>query len=853
MWLGIDFGTSNSSASRLVGGHPHAVREPVEQQPFFPSCVLLPPPDGKAEIRDRLVTGNGAEHQMLIYPDRFRAELKRNLGEPWPLLLGGEEVTVVDAVGSIMRSIKTEADRISGGPFPNAMLTVPVAFGSERVTLIETAARSAGFEKVDNCLEPVAAARYHLHVQQDQSLDDGLLLVYDFGGGTFDASLVRKTGSAYSIIASSGIEDCGGRDLDQELFNALLPRASPALRKRLAAAAGADAAGSPQAQALLRLRLMAFERCRRIKHELSVADYSVADFGDPPELIRFTRAEFEPLLEPHFARTVDCCERLVRGQGLEWKDVARVLLVGGTTRIPLIARSLKERFERPVLSVEDPELAVSFGAALALGAPQARNGGGKKTVPSTLQAAIDAAAAGATVHVGAGLYREALKIDKPLTIIGDSGRAIVDAADKPALTVSASGVRIEGLALHTQSGMSALNLQNAVAEVEACDIWGGKQACVWVAGGTVSLTNSRIHDGEAHGIHLADGGGRIAGNEITTNAKAGISIALRSGPLEISANRLSRNKSGIFVTEGDAELVISGNEAFANEVGIEIAYPRSAPMVRENQAHDNSKFGISVNWGAGGVVEHNQVARNAAIGIKLDAADTAPLVRHNTIDGGAAVGVSTSQADGIVIENQISGNDAVRVAANATTTFRRNEIRAAHRAVDAQDNAKALFEENLFLPTDPAATGVFMSVAAAPRLRRNVFKLGFAAYYRTMPATKVRPVTFVANQIALRDLTSEAFQPLAAFLERADWTAADNESIRLIRAAAGVQVIKTRESAAALPVPLLKEIDRLWRLATDSPLRKREWVNVTEKGVSAPSGWQIAFTSLATRLKELGL
>ena len=258
MWLGIDFGTSNSSAARLVGGHPHAVREPISHQPFFPSCVLLVPPNGNVEIRDRLVTGVGAERRMLLFPDRFRAELKRNLGEPWPLLLGGEEVPVVDAVGSVIRSLKTEADRMSGGPFPNAMLTVPVAFGTERVALIEAAARTAGFAEVKHCLEPEAAARYHLYVADGRGENEEVLLVYDFGGGTFDASLVRKEGAAFTILASAGIEDCGGRDLDQELSRCSAwppcrPASCPPRSRALSPPRDPCARGAPRARTASRM------------------------------------------------------------------------------------------------------------------------------------------------------------------------------------------------------------------------------------------------------------------------------------------------------------------------------------------------------------------------------------------------------------------------------------------------------------------------------------------------------------------------------------------------------------------------------------------------------------------------
>jgi parallel beta-helix repeat protein len=608
MWLGIDFGTSNSSAARLVGGHPHAVREPISQQPFFPSCVLLVPPNGATEVAARLLTGVGAERRMRIFPDRFRAELKRNLGEPWPLLLGGEEVAVVDAIGAVMRALKTEADRMSGGPFSSAMLSVPVAFGAERVGLIEAAARSAGFEDVKTCLEPEAAARYHLHVVDDEAgADTGeLLLVYDFGGGTFDVSLVRKQGAEFAILASAGIEDCGGRDLDQELYAAIAERVSPQLRERLTQSVAVTGdLDEGEAQARLRLRLTALERCRRVKHELSVSDWSETDLGDPPEIVRVDRAEFEKLVAPHLERTLDCCAALVRGQSADWKDVSRVLMVGGTTRIPYIARMLRERFERPVFSVEDPELAVAFGASLAIGASAAPRNGGASAAPAptdsvaniSLQALIDAAAEGSTITIAPGIYLEPLHVDKALSLVSGAtatgGRVVIQAERKPALTVKAKGVRLTGLGFHAVESDAVIRIEEGEVEIDACDLWGGKEACIAARGDAkLVLRGSRIHDGLKNGVRFeAAAGGRIENNDIAANKNAGISIA-SSGKIEVENNRLSRNAIAIQIAEGDENVVVSRNDAFENAFGMDVAGNRSSPLARENRLHDNTSAGL---------------------------------------------------------------------------------------------------------------------------------------------------------------------------------------------------------------------------------------------------------------------
>jgi nitrous oxidase accessory protein NosD len=858
MWLGIDFGTSNSSAARLVGGHPHAVREPISHQPFFPSCVLLVPPNGQVGVDERLIAGVGAERRMLLFPDRFRAELKRSLGEPWPLLLGGEEVSVVRAIGSVMTALKTEADRMSGGPFPNAMLSVPVAFGAERVSQIEEAARVAGFTEVKTCLEPEAAARFHLYVAPEDAAAEELLLVYDFGGGTFDASLVRKQGGDYAILDSAGIEDCGGRDLDQELFVALCERASPALRKRLTTSAADTGAKS---QALLRLRLTALERCRRIKHELSVADSSEADLGDPPELLRFTCAEFEKLVAPHLERTIDCCSALVRGQGVEWKDVTRILLVGGTTRIPYVAKTLRARFERPVYSVEDPELAVAFGASLSLKSAPAGENGKTTTNPSdasvSLQAAIEAAAAGDTIRVAPGTYREALHIDKTLTLVAENSasgeRAVIESDDKPALTAKGDGVRISGLAFHALNAPASVSVEGGKVELENCELWGGKDACLVVRGGaTIVARRNRIHDGLKHGVRIEGGAtGSIENNDIAGNKEAGLAISV-PGPLAVTENRFSRNVTGVFFLEAGPSVVLRGNEAFENISGIDVNGPLSAPTVHENRLHGNAT-GLRFSRLARGLCERNDIAGNREFGIALrGGVGSSPLVRANVVDGGNAVGIASDASDGLILENRITARFGVRLANGSMVVVRGNEIASEERCVEVQGTSNPTVDDNQLVARDAAAIGVFLAQAATAHVRGNSFEGPFAAFYRIMPGAKGKATDFIGNRIQIAGRAGEQFDKLAVALERGEFTTADAESIRLIRAALGADVIKNREAAIAIPVDLLKTLDLLWRLATDEPLHKRGWAHSAGSALMPNTSWAVV-SPILRRLKELNL
>ncbi len=185
-----------------------------------------------------------------------------------------------------------------------------------------------------------------------------MLLVYDLGGGTFDAALLRKTATGFELLAQPlGLDDCGGCDFDRAIFQDLLQRCSPALRARLAT----------DDLAALRARDAVWNACRDLKHQLTEATDAEAWItqAHPPEAYSLTRVDFERLIEPLLEQTVALCQRLVAAAGLTESDRAtlKVLMVGGSCRMPCVGRTLQQAFRQAPLSVDDPELAVCQGAA----------------------------------------------------------------------------------------------------------------------------------------------------------------------------------------------------------------------------------------------------------------------------------------------------------------------------------------------------------------------------------------------------------------------------------------------------------------------------------------------------------
>ena len=231
------------------------------------------------------------------------------------------------------------------------------------------AAVTAGFREDGVMLldEPEAAALYYdwQLQQQGQALGEGaIVLVYDLGGGTFDAALMCKEGGKFRSLAPSvGDAHCGGIDFDHVIYGEILAAAGPELLELLA----------PENTSLpaLRTKLQIADYCREVKHLLSTLT-RVEDVLPGPGMEDFvlTRATFEGDLvarqgiAPHVERTVVLCEELVSSAGCGWADVDGILLVGGSSRIPYVSSRLSDAFHRPLWQVADPKLTVCMGAAL---------------------------------------------------------------------------------------------------------------------------------------------------------------------------------------------------------------------------------------------------------------------------------------------------------------------------------------------------------------------------------------------------------------------------------------------------------------------------------------------------------
>ncbi|GAA4471331.1 Hsp70 family protein [Phytohabitans houttuyneae] len=346
--LGIDFGTSNTTA---VLAWPDGRARPLlfEGSPVLPSGVCADPGAG-------LSTGRDARHTARSRPDCFEPAPKRLVGASTPVLLGDVEVPVADLVAAVFARVRDEAGRVAGTPVTAAVLTCPAGWGPPRRDLLATAASRAGLVVEEVVPEPVAAAGYFIGTQGAWLAEGACAVVYDFGAGTFDASVVRRTRDGFALLAVEGLAETGGADIDAAvvagLGESLAARDAATWRRLTVPASSADRRAAWQL----------WEDVRTAKEMLSRAPRTSVYVPLFEQDLPLGREELERLATPLVARTVAAARAAVDAAGVPAGAVAAVFLVGGASRLPLAATLLHREFGVAPTVVEQPELVVAEGA-----------------------------------------------------------------------------------------------------------------------------------------------------------------------------------------------------------------------------------------------------------------------------------------------------------------------------------------------------------------------------------------------------------------------------------------------------------------------------------------------------------
>jgi molecular chaperone DnaK len=359
--LGVDFGTSNTVA--LVRW-PDGRARPLlfDGSPLLPSAVY-------AEADGSIAVGRDAVHSARMEPARFEANPKRRIDEG-RLLLGDREVLVSELIAAVLRRVADEWRRTVGADGPHDVtLTCPASWGATRRLTLADGASAAGLGSVRLVTEPVAAATYFTHVLGRDVPIGSVVVVHDFGAGTFDASVVARTSSGFEVLAVDGRDDIGGVDIDEAIVNHLGTTAGerdPAGWQRLR---------SPSTVEERRARRLLWDDARIAKERLSRTPH--ADLTIPLLNIdvHLTREELEGLAKPMIEQTIRVTQGVMRWAQLPEGRVAGVFLVGGSSRIPLVATLLHRELGDAPVAIEQPELVVAEGSMLALAAARPASAG----------------------------------------------------------------------------------------------------------------------------------------------------------------------------------------------------------------------------------------------------------------------------------------------------------------------------------------------------------------------------------------------------------------------------------------------------------------------------------------------
>ncbi len=344
--VGIDLGTTNSEIAVVRNGKPEVIQN-AEGARLTPSVVAF-------SKTGEILVGEPAKRQAILNAERTVRSIKRHMGSNYKVKIDNKEYTPQEISAFVLRKLKKDAEAGLGGKVKKAVITVPAYFEDSQRQATKDAGRIAGLEVMRIINEPTAAAlAYGVDMNKEENV-----IVCDLGGGTFDVSLLEIGGGVIEVKATSGNNHLGGDDFDQRIMNWLID----SFKKDT----GIDL--SNDKQALQRLK----DASERAKIELTTKmetqislPYITADATGPKHLeATLTRAKLESLIQDVVEKMREPIETVLSDAKITPDDIAEILLVGGSTRMPIIQRFLKNIFHKEPSKAVNPDEAVALGAAL---------------------------------------------------------------------------------------------------------------------------------------------------------------------------------------------------------------------------------------------------------------------------------------------------------------------------------------------------------------------------------------------------------------------------------------------------------------------------------------------------------
>ena len=344
--IGIDLGTTNSVVSVLEGGEPTVITNP-EGSRITPSVV------GFTKDGQRLV-GQLAKRQAVSNPDRTISSIKRHMGEQYKVTIDGKDYTPPEISAMVLQKLKADAEAYLGETVTQAVITVPAYFNDSQRQATKDAGKIAGLEVLRIINEPTAAAlAYGLDKDSDETI-----LVFDLGGGTFDVSILELTEGTFDVQATNGDTHLGGDDFDKKVMDWMVAE----FKKEN----GIDLSKDKMAAQRL------IEAAEKAKIELSSMTstninlpFVTADASGPKHLdLTLTRAKFDELTRDLVERTMGPTKLAMKDAGLSGNDIDKIILVGGSTRIPAVQNAIREILGKEPSKGINPDECVSVGAAI---------------------------------------------------------------------------------------------------------------------------------------------------------------------------------------------------------------------------------------------------------------------------------------------------------------------------------------------------------------------------------------------------------------------------------------------------------------------------------------------------------
>lgn len=344
--VGIDLGTTNSCVAVMEGGEPVVI--PNSEGNRTTSSVVAFTKDG-----ERLV-GQIAKRQAITNPDRTISSIKRKMGSDFKVDIDGKKYSPQEISAMILQKLKSDAEAYLGESVSQAVITVPAYFSDAQRQATKDAGKIAGLDVLRIINEPTAAAlAYGLDKEEDQKI-----LVFDLGGGTFDVSLLEIGDGVFEVLATSGNNHLGGDDFDQRIVDWMV--------QEFKRTDGLD----------LRQDKMAMQRLRdaaeKAKIELSQATttninlpYITADANGTKHLdMTLTRAKFDELTADLVEATMQPLRSVLKDSGLDKGDISKILMVGGSTRMPSVQQTVQQFFNKEPFKGINPDECVAIGAAI---------------------------------------------------------------------------------------------------------------------------------------------------------------------------------------------------------------------------------------------------------------------------------------------------------------------------------------------------------------------------------------------------------------------------------------------------------------------------------------------------------